>query len=122
VGSGRVVLVDAENVRRSRWPNVPGARLVELCAGCAEREGVRCVVVFDGAPPGGERELGALLVTGSGAGSADDRLVEEAERAVRANEVWLASSDRELRARTAHTVARVVGGGSFLQELLEGGN
>jgi len=49
-----VVLVDARNVLRSRWPNVPEAELVERTREWAEREGVNTLIVFDGpAPEGG---------------------------------------------------------------------
>ncbi|MBI4171266.1 MAG: hypothetical protein HY511_00755 [Actinobacteria bacterium] len=43
------VLVDARNVLRSRWPNIPERELVELCAAWAARApGRRVVAVFDG--------------------------------------------------------------------------
>ena len=43
-----VVLVDARNVLRSRWPNVPESELVERCRSWAEQQDVRALIVFDG--------------------------------------------------------------------------
>jgi YacP-like NYN domain len=118
LGSRRhLVLVDAENVRRSLWPNISPNELVELCQAWAEREAACMVVVFDGAAPGGERELGDVQVVGAVSESADDRLVHEAaEATARGDEVRLVTSDRELRERVGH-VAGVLGGGSFAREL-----
>src|SRR5450759_3642389 len=39
-----IVLVDARNVLRSQWPNLPEEELVERCRAWAEREGLRAVV------------------------------------------------------------------------------
>jgi hypothetical protein len=39
------VLVDAENVRRSLWPNIAQDRLEELCAGWGDAHGHDVVVV-----------------------------------------------------------------------------
>jgi rRNA-processing protein FCF1 len=93
-----VVLVDGENVRRSRWPNVVRAELERLVSEWAEREGVDARVVWEGP------------------GSADDAIAAEAER-VRGEgrEVWVATSDRELRQRAA--ADRAIGGRTFLEEL-----
>ncbi len=107
------LLVDAENVRRSTWPNVPAAELVERCRRWAARSGVRLVVVFDGPAPG---EGGDLVAT-AGAG-ADDRIVELARSLE--GPVWLVTSDRELRRRVAGDAARLIGGGAFVRELLAG--
>ncbi len=92
------MLVDGENVRRSRWPNVPRARLVELARAWGEREGHDVRVVWEGAE------------------SADDAIAREA-RALRdaGHEVWVATSDRELRRRAS--ADRTIGGGAFLGEL-----
>jgi rRNA-processing protein FCF1 len=93
-----VVLVDGENVRRSRWPNVSRADLERLVADWAEREGHDARVVWEGAS------------------SADDAIAEEAARLhAEGREVWVATSDRELRRRAAP--ARTIGGRSFLEEL-----
>ena len=107
------VLVDAENVRRSLWPNATPAELLSACRAWAEREGVRLIVVFDGEPP--PADAGADDVAASGPRSADDRIVELAAGLPRP--LWLVTSDRELRSRVAPPPDRVVGGGTFLRGL-----
>jgi hypothetical protein len=108
-----VVLVDARNVMRSRWPNLSEDRFVSACRAWAAREGVRAVLVFDGRAPKASPDAHTALV-GSGARSADDVIVEEAERlAGDGVSVHLVSSDRVLRARTAPVAERVTGGGTF---------
>lgn len=114
--------MDARNVLRSRWPNIPEPRLVELCRRWAEREGVRAVVVFDGRAPGhgvGERaEDERTTVVGTGAESADDWLTRAAGELRReARPFVLVTSDRELRARAGGGAERIVGGGAFAGEL-----
>ena len=104
------VLVDAENVRRSRWPNVSRGQLVELVRAWGERRGVAVIVVFDGRAP-----EEAADVVGAG-GSADDWL---AGHAVEHAPCWLVTSDRELRQRVGAAAERVIGGGAFLGELLD---
>ena len=75
-------------------------------------------MVFDGAAPGGDRELGQMRVVGAIDETADDRIVQEAaEASARGEAVWLATSDRELRERVGN-VARLLGGGSFARELV----
>jgi predicted RNA-binding protein with PIN domain len=117
------VLVDARNVRRSTWPNIPEAELVERCLAWAEDEGCRAVVVFDGEAPGGvigERmlDVGSLLV-GTGAESADDWIARSAaDLAASGRSYWLVTSDRELRARAGGAAERIVGGGTFARSLL----
>ena len=107
------VIVDAENVRRSHWPNVSKAELVARTRDWAEKEGVRLLVVFDGPPPEEAEDL-----VGSGAQSADDRIAElAAELSARGERYWLVTSDRELRARAGGAAERTIGGGSFLAEL-----
>jgi hypothetical protein len=91
------LFVDAENVRRSLWPNIPRDELVQLVDAWAEREGVRPVVVFEGAE------------------SADDRIAREA--AELDGPYWLVTSDRGLRERAGGGAERVIGSGSFAQEL-----
>jgi hypothetical protein len=103
------VLIDAENVRRSRWPNLSREELVERARAWATSTGHRVLVVFDGQAP--ER---ADDVVAAG-GSADDWL---AEHATEYEPYWLVTSDRELRQRAGGHAERVVGGGAFLQELL----
>lgn len=94
------VLVDAENVRRSLWPNIPRDELEELCARWAERHGHDVVVVWEGPD------------------SADDRIAGQ----VRELEppVWVVTSDRELRERVDGHAERVIGGGSFAREIRTG--
>jgi hypothetical protein len=93
------LLVDAENVRRSVWPNIPRDELVRLVEGWAKQRGVEPVVVFEGAE------------------SADDRIVREASELD--GPYWLVTSDRGLRDRAAARAERVIGGGSFARELTQ---
>jgi hypothetical protein len=97
------VLVDARNVLRSRWPNIPEDELVRLIGEWAAEEDVEAEIVFDGrAPEGG---------IGTGGESADDWITRRA----RELEVpyWLVTSDRELRERAGGRADRVIGGGAF---------
>lgn len=94
-----VVFVDAENVRRSAWPNVPGDELVRLVERWAADEGVDARVVFEGDE------------------TADDRIAREAAGEER---YWLVTSDRGLRERAGEHAERVIGGGSFLRRLRSG--
>jgi predicted RNA-binding protein with PIN domain len=116
-----IVLVDARNVLRCRWPNVPEAELVERCEEWAADEGHRAFVVFDGKAPGGlvsEQERSAACVAvGTGGESADDWIARRAtELAGRGEPFWLVTSDRELRQRCPGA-ANVIGGGAFLEVL-----
>ena len=43
-----LVVVDAENTRRSQWPNVSREELVRRARAWAEHEGHELLVVFDG--------------------------------------------------------------------------
>jgi hypothetical protein len=116
------VLVDARNVLRSQWPNLPERELVERCRVWAQARGQPLVLVFDGRAPGGlvggqERDLVRLV--GSGAESADDWLAHAAAEARAAGRpYWLVTSDRELRRRAGAGAERTIGGGSFLRELV----
>lgn len=117
------VLVDARNVLRSRWPNIPEDELVERVRAWAAVEGVRAVVVFDGEAPGagpGERTLeDGTMIVGTGRSSADDRLIDEAARRRASGTPFrLVTSDRALRAVAGEGAERVVGGGAFAGELL----
>jgi rRNA-processing protein FCF1 len=103
------VLVDAENVRRSLWPNIAPAELVELARRWAERERVGVLVVFDGRAP-----VEAEDVVATGSASADDWIVEHAHEHA---PYWLVTSDRELRERAGAGAVRVVGGGTFARDL-----
>jgi len=91
------IVVDAENVRRSIWPNVSGERLVELVRRWADERGFDHLVVFEGDDE-----------------SADDRIVREVAGLDR---YWLVTSDRELRRRAGERAERIIGGGSFVREL-----
>lgn len=102
-----VVLVDARNVLRSRWPNVPEAELVDQTRQWAEREGVTALIVFDGAAPEGG--------IGTQGESADDWIARTAAEIDAP--YWLVTSDRELRARAGTRAERTIGGGAFLREL-----
>jgi predicted RNA-binding protein with PIN domain len=102
-----VVLVDARNVLRSRWPNVPEAELVERIRGWAEREGVEAQIIFDGqAPVGG---------VGTAGESADDWIARAATEIE--EPYWLVTSDRGLRTRAGGGAERIIGGGAFVREL-----
>jgi hypothetical protein len=105
------VLVDARNVLRSQWPNIPEDELVELCRQWGEEHGHDLVVVFDGRAPEG--------AVGTGSETADDWIVCEAGRIE--DPYWLVTSDRELRERAGADAERVIGGGTFARLLKEGG-
>jgi hypothetical protein len=104
------VMVDAENVRRSRWPNLWREELVTRTRAWAEREGHELWIVFDGEPPEQAPDLIAARY-------ADDEIVRLADTL--AQPIWVVTSDRALRARLSR-VERVLGGGAFLRALLEG--
>jgi predicted RNA-binding protein with PIN domain len=113
-----LVLVDAWNVIRSRWPNVPEERFIELTRRWAEREGVRAVIVFDGRPTEVHDLDERTSVTGTAGGSADDWIAEHARnQAQEDRRLWVVTSDRELRSRVEPYVERIVGGGAFAGEL-----
>src|SRR5436189_1377537 len=105
-----LVVVDAENVRRSLWPNLTRQDLLRRARAWARREGQDLVVVFDGTPPETAPDV-------TGAAHADDAIVELVEKA--AGAVWLVTSDRGLRERVGDRAQRVTGGGAFVRELLE---
>jgi hypothetical protein len=104
------VVVDAENVRRSRWPNLTREELVARTREWATREGHELVIVFDGPTP----EEAPDLV---GSGNADDAIVELA--ATIDGRWWLvsSSSDRDLRLRVGDRPERLLGGGSFVRSI-----
>jgi hypothetical protein len=110
------VLIDARNVLRSRWPNIPEEELIELARQWADERGQRAVIVFDGRAP-----IQAPDVVGTGGESADDWLTREAERLAEAGKpFWLVTSDRELRERAGRGAERVIGGGTFARKLTDG--
>ena len=91
------VLVDAENVRRSLWPNMSGEELVERSSAWGEQEGHDVQVVWEGSESGDDQIA---------------RLVKELEPPV-----WVVTSDRGLRDRVRDHAERIIGGGSFAREL-----
>jgi hypothetical protein len=103
-----LVVVDAENVRRSQWPNLSREDLVERSRAWAEREGVDLLIVFDGDPP----EEAPDLV---GSVNADDEIVLITTNLDRP--FWLVTSDRGLRERVGDRAERVIGGGTFVRQL-----
>ncbi len=113
-----LVFVDANNVRRSQWPNVPDEELVARLRAWAERHDHDLVIVFDHEAPGatvGSRRLDdRTTLVGSGRESADEWLIGEVPAHPGA---WLVTSDRALRAAAGGSAARVIGGGSFLRRL-----
>jgi hypothetical protein len=103
-----LVVVDAENVRRSIWPNLSREELVARARGWAAREGHELLVVFDGDPPEDAPDL-------AGSAYADDEVVARVESALGA--VWVVSSDRELRGRVQGRAEQILGGGSFVRAI-----
>jgi hypothetical protein len=103
-----LVIVDAENVRRSQWPNLSRAELVERARAWAQREGHDLLIVFDGDAPDDAPDLVSSP-------HADDEIVRRATNAPRP--YWIATSDRELRRRLGEGPERVVGGGTFVRQL-----
>jgi hypothetical protein len=91
------VLVDAENVRRSLWPNMPGEELVESSEAWGRQEGHDVQVVWEGSESGDDQIA---------------RLVTELDPPV-----WVVTSDRALRDRVRDRADRIIGGGSFAREL-----
>jgi hypothetical protein len=87
------VLVDAENVRRSLWPNIPKTELVDLCIAWAKAEGHDVEVVWEGEE------------------SADDHIAGAVKRVE--PPAWVVTSDRELRTRVEPYAERIIGGGTF---------
>ena len=103
-----LVVVDAENVRRSIWPNVSREELVRRARAWADDEGHDLLVVFDGEPPEDAPDL-------VGSRNADDEIVALARRLE--GPWWLVTSDRELRERVGDAPERLLGGGSFMRTI-----
>ncbi len=103
-----LVIVDAENVRRSVWPNLSPEELVARAREWAAREGHDLLIVFDGPAPEDAPDLVSSPY-------ADDEIVRVAEEA--GGPLWVVTSDRGLRARLAGLVDRVLGGGAFARSL-----
>lgn len=116
-----LVFVDALNVARSTWPNIPAHRFVSLCEKWAEKNGHPMVVVFDGSAPrdDGRSAESPLRLIGTGAETADRWIEREAARlASEGAPYWLVSSDRELRDLAGRLAQRTIGGGTFARELI----
>jgi hypothetical protein len=117
--SAPVLVVDARNVLRSRWPNLDETWFLDRVTEWAERESVDAVVVFDGRAPDGtvsEQPVDERTrVVGTGRPSADDWIAEQAPALASGRPLWLVTSDRGLRARVA--ADRMIGGGAFAGEL-----
>jgi hypothetical protein len=103
-----LVIVDAENVRRSVWPNLSPEELAARARAWATREGHDLQIVFDGTAP----EQAPELATST---NPYDEIVRRAEEADRP--LWVVSSDRGLRARLTGLADRILGGGSFARTL-----
>lgn len=115
-----LVVVDAWNVIRSRWPNFREERFLELVRRWAEREGAEAIVVFDGRSIETREVDECLRVVGTGAGSADDWIAAQAPRwAEQGRRLWVVTSDRELRRRVEPYAENTIGGGAFAGQLLE---
>ena len=116
--SEATVLIDARNVQRSQWPNMPDEEFVDRSRAWAEEHDSHVVLVFDGRAPGGVVGTAELddrtTLVGSGDESADEWLIREAPHY---DSPWLVTSDRALRAAAGGEADRVIGGGSFLREL-----
>ena len=103
-----LVVVDAENVRRSLWPNLSREELVRRARRWAAENGHDVLVVFDGPPPEDADDL-------IGAPDADEKIAELAR--VLDRPWWLVTSDRGLRERVGDRPERIVGGGSFVRTI-----
>jgi predicted RNA-binding protein with PIN domain len=117
-----IVLVDARNVLRSRWPNVPEVELVERIEEWAAERGDQAIVVFDGRAPSGlegeEERSPALVLVGTGGEEADDWIVRHAGVLAERGEPYeLVTSDRAVRAAAGPKADKTTGGGGFLTEL-----
>ena len=112
------MLVDARNVLRSTWPNIPEQELVDRLVDWAADEGHRVVAVFDGTAPAAPDAPGVEVV-GTSSESADDWIARAgASCRERGEPYWLVTSDRGLRARAGAGAERTIGGGSFARTLL----
>jgi hypothetical protein len=106
-----VVIVDAENVRRSLWPNLSPKELVDRSRAWAADEDHELRIVFDGEAP----EQAPDLVSSR---YGDDEIVRIANE--QRAPTWVVTSDRALRERLPDSVERVIGGGSFARQLKRG--
>ena len=110
-----VTLIDAENVRRSEWPNVSREELVELVDAWVNALEAAAVLVYDGSAPSATGG-GRLRIVGSGGETADDWIARAARELAGAGRPYrLVTSDRDLRARAGGNADDVVGGGTFVR-------
>lgn len=107
ISDAPLVVIDAENVRRSTWPNLSKEELVTRSRAWAKWKGVPILIVFDGPAPEDAPDL-----IGSGGRTADDVIAELA------GPLWLVSSDRGLRERVRDRAEKMIGGGSFVKNEL----
>jgi hypothetical protein len=117
-----IALIDAENVRRSRWPNLSSEELLSRALDWANDEAVKAWVIYDGRTPDGgvgEQDLGAgHRAVGTGGETADDWIIRQArEFGSNSRPYWLITSDRQLRDLAGGGASCVLGGGSFLRKL-----
>jgi hypothetical protein len=91
------VLIDAENVRRSLWPNMPGEELERRSEAWGKDHRHDVQVVWEGTESGDDQIA---------------RLVKELDPPI-----WVVTSDRGLRDRVRDHAERIIGGGSFAREL-----
>jgi hypothetical protein len=103
-----LVVVDAENVRRSLWPNLSRDELVGRARDWAAREGHELLIVFDGRPPR-THPISSARPTPTTRSSSS--------RSTSARVWWLVSSDRALREHVGDAPNRIVGGGSFVRTI-----
>ena len=103
-----LVIVDAENARRSRWPNLSKHELLERARKWAKRGGVDLIVVFDGHAPDDGPDVAS-------APHADDEIVRIVQD--HGGPVWLVTSDRELRRRIGERATKILGGGGFVGQI-----
>ena len=112
-----VTLVDAENVRRSQWPNIGREELIELVRRWVEATGSHALLVFDGDPPD-VVSTPTLKVVGTTKESADDRIARDAEKLASEGRPYrLVTSDRGLRTRAGAAAEDLIGGGTFVRTL-----
>ncbi len=117
-GPKPVVLVDARNVQRSTWPNIPDRELVERARLWAGGR-FELVLVFDGEVSEGLAAEAGVEIVATGAGSADDWIAREAGALRAAGRPFcLATSDRGLRDRSSAGAVETIGGGTLARELL----
>ncbi len=113
-------LLDGNNligiVRRTSRPSDEDrqALVVEL-AGRLRRTRARAILFFDGPPGGRGSSMGALTVRPAGAGSADDAILREIEKARAPREMTVVTADRGLARRARDAGAAVCAPDEFFE-------